>query len=160
MKILKKHWSIIIFLLSFIAISSALIAEYIFNIIPCNLCYNQRYPYYFIILIFVIFYLIGQKNNIWFFVLVKISLLYGLFYSIWHVGTEKKIFSGPASCSGINTNSSTLEELKENIANQSVISCGDITWYLFGISAATINSILLIIILIFNTIYIYRIRND
>ena len=55
-----------------------------------------------------------------------------MFYSIWHVGTEKKIFSGPASCSGINTNSSTLEELKENIANQSLISCGDITWYLFG----------------------------
>ena len=55
MNYIIRYWAIVVFILSAIAISSALIAEYVFNLLPCKMCLYQRYPYYFIISIFILF---------------------------------------------------------------------------------------------------------
>ena len=86
----------------------------------------------------------------------QLAILYGLFYSVWHVGIEKKIFKGPESCSGIISVTNSIKDLKEQIANQPIVSCSEVSWAMFGISAAIINSILLLLILIFNSIFIVR----
>ena len=90
------------------------------------------------------------------FILIELSILYGLFYAIWHVGIEQKILKGPASCSGELSNTNSIENLKEQINNQSIINCNDVTWSILNLSAATINSILLLLILIINSIYIVK----
>ena len=100
MNYIIRCWGVIIFFLCVAAISSALIAEYIFNILPCPMCLNQRYPYYFIISIFIIFYFAKKMPNIWFYILTELAVLYGLFYSVWHVGIEQNFLTGPSTCSG------------------------------------------------------------
>ena len=55
------------------------------------MCLNQRYPYYFIITIFILFYFVRGKYNLWFYILTELALVYGLFYAVWHVGIEQKI---------------------------------------------------------------------
>ena len=160
MRYLIRYWAIIVFLLSVFAISSALIAEYIFRILPCEMCYNQRYPYYFIISIFLVFYFINKTSNIWLYILIELAVLYGLFYSVWHVGIEQNLLTGPSSCSGKLEGSNSVSDLKEQILNQAVINCNEISWSVLGLSAATLNSLLLCLLLLFNTIYVFKIYND
>ena len=92
-------------------------------------------------------------------ILAKIIILYGLFYAIWHVGIEQKILEGPASCSGALIQTDSVQELKQQITNKPVINCSEIIWSIGGLSAATINSILLILIFVFNTIFLIRYFN-
>ena len=151
-----NNWPALLFLLSTIAIVSALTAEYIFELAPCPMCLKQRYPYYVIIIITIFFYILKRFRHIWLFILSQLAIFYGLFYSVWHVGIEQKILMGPVSCSGTLTNTNSIQDLKEQISNQSIINCSDISWTILGLSAASINSILLLLILIFNSIYILR----
>ena len=95
MKRISQSWLIIIFIISIITLSIAFIAEYFFNLIPCDMCLKQRYPYYLIILFSILFYIFNQKRNILLFTLLELAILYGLFYAIWHVGIEQGIFNGP-----------------------------------------------------------------
>ena len=160
MRLVIKNWTTIILILSIIAISSALIAEHIFNLLPCHMCYHQRYPYYFIIFIIIFSYFLKKNNSILPYVLMEIAIFYGLFYTFWHVGIERKIFSVPANCSTTLENIFSKADLKQQILNQNVVNCSDITWAVFGVSAATLNLILLLFLLFFNTIYIYKINYD
>ena len=152
-----RYWGVIIFFLSIFAISSALIAELIFNILPCKMCINQRYPYYFIISIFILFYIFKKKSNIWFYILTELAVLYGIFYAVWHVGIEQNLLIGPLGCSGQLKEVNSIDNLKEQILNQAIINCSEISWSLLGLSAATLNSILMFLFLFFNTIFIVRI---
>ena len=160
MNYIIRYWGIIIFFLSVFAISSALIAEYIFHTLPCQMCLNQRYPYYFIISIFIVFYFIKKMSNIWLYIFAELAVLYGLFYSIWHVGIEQNLLTGPSGCSGKLEGVNSVNDLKEQILNQAIINCNEISWSILGISATTLNSLLLFLLLLFNTIFISKIYND
>ena len=160
MKYVIRYWAIIAFLFSVIAISIALAAEYIFDILPCKMCLNQRYPYYFIIIAFTLCYFFNKMSTIWLYILTELAVLYGLFYSVWHVGIEKNLLSGPSSCAEKFEETNSIENLKEQILDQAIVSCNEVTWSLLGLSAATLNSLLMFLFLLFNTVYIFKVNND
>jgi disulfide bond formation protein DsbB len=160
MNYIIRYWGIIFFFLCVVAISSALIVEYVFHILPCQMCLNQRYPYYFIISIFIVFYFIFKTPNIWLYILSELAVLYGLFYSVWHVGIEQNLLTGSSKCSGKLREANSVSDLKEQILNQAVINCNEINWSVFGLSAATLNSLLLFFLLLFNTIFIFKIYGN
>ena len=81
--------------------------------------------------------------------------IYGIFYSVWHVGVENKLLKGPAGCSANLNISSDTSELRDQIFSKLVISCDEVVWSLFGFSAASINTIVLLFIFIINGLYIY-----
>ena len=112
MKILKKYWAIILLTLSLTTILIALIAEYEFKIIPCKMCLYQRYPYYFIILFSLTYIILKKISVIWYYGIIFISLLIGLFLSLWHVGIEQKILSGLSGCSNKINALQSLSQLK------------------------------------------------
>ena len=153
---IKKYWVFIVLLFSSIAILGALTAEYIFDILPCKMCLYQRYLYYFIIIISLIFLFsktIPLKLYFW---ISSFSFAIGLIFSLWHVGIEQKILPGLSGCSSIVNISQSLTTLKEQILNQNIITCDEITWSIMGLSVATINSILLIFLLSTNTILLVK----
>ena len=151
---LQKYWFYLVALFSVVALASALIAEFYFNLAPCKMCLKQREPYYIIIVGFLLIRILKWQNRIWFYLGVQLVSIYGLFYSIWHVGIENKLLSGPSGCSdGLNISNNT-SALKDQIISKPVINCEDVIWSFFGVSAATINSLLLFLIFILNAIYI------
>ena len=151
-----RNWTKLLFVISIVSISSALVAEYFFNLQPCELCLKQRHPYYLILICLVFIFLLKNLNKIWLYVVIQFASVYGLFYSIWHVGVENKILSGPAGCSAMLTSSESTSDLKAQILSKQVISCDEVIWSFFGISAASINTLVLLVIFIFNAIYLYR----
>jgi len=156
MNYILKRLVFILFILSIIAICSALFAEHFLDLTPCKMCLKQRYPYYAIISFIIIFYFFRKQKNILLFIINEMAIIYGLFYAIWHIGIEQKILDGPLSCSGKLSKSESIQNLKDQIINQSIVNCSEISWKIFGLSAATINCLALLLILIFNTIYIYN----
>ena len=151
-----RNWTTLLFVISFISISSALVAEYFFNLQPCELCLKQRHPYYLILTCLVFIFLLKNLNKIWLYLVIQFASVYGLFYSIWHVGVENKILKGPAGCSTMLKSSESTVDLKAQILSKQVISCDDVIWSFFGISAASINTLILLVIFIFNAIYLLR----
>jgi disulfide bond formation protein DsbB len=151
-----RNWTLLLFIISLISISSALIAEYFFNLQPCELCLKQRHPYYLILVCLVFIFIIKNLNKVVFYLLIQLGAVYGLFYSIWHVGVENKILKGPSGCSVMLTNSESASDLKAQILSKQVISCDEIIWSFFGISAASINTLVLLVIFILNAIYLFR----
>jgi len=151
-----RSWTLLLFIISLISISSALIAEYFFNLQPCELCLKQRHPYYLILVCLVFIFIIKNLNKIVFYLLIQLSAVYGLFYSIWHVGVENKILKGPSGCSVMLKNSESASDLKAQILSKQVISCDEVIWSFFGISAASINTLVLLVIFILNAIYLFK----
>tara|TARA_B100001057_G_scaffold193975_1_gene194813 strand:- start:473 stop:964 length:492 start_codon:yes stop_codon:yes gene_type:complete len=151
-----RYWTAFLFVISFFSILSALIAEYFFNLQPCDLCLKQRHPYYLILICLVFIFLLKNLNKVWLFLVIQFASVYGLFYSIWHVGVENKILKGPAGCSSMLAKSENAADLKAQILSKQVISCDEVIWSFFGISAASINTIVLLVIFIFNAIYLFN----
>ena len=110
---LQKYWFYLVALFSVVALASAFIAEFYFNLAPCEMCLKQREPYYVIILGFILIAILRWQDRIWFYLSVQILSVYGLFYSIWHVGIELKIFESPPSCAGDLNYSDSTKEIKE-----------------------------------------------
>ena len=152
---LQKYWFYLVGFFSLAALTSALIAEFYFNLAPCEMCLKQREPYYIIILGFIFTTILRWQRRIWFYLGVQLISIYGLFYSVWHVGIENQLLPGPAGCSSGLNNTDNVLSLKEQILSKPVINCEDIAWSIFGLSAATINSVLLFLIFIPNAIYLW-----
>jgi len=151
---LQKYWFYLVTFFSVVALTSAFIAEFYFNLAPCEMCLKQREPYYVIILGFIFITILRWQEHIWFYLGIQLISIYGLFYSVWHVGIENKLLTGPAGCSSELNGTNDISSLKEQILSKPVINCEDVAWSIFSLSAATINSILLFLIFILNAIYL------
>ena len=152
----KKNWIVVVFITSLIVITVALTAEYLFNILPCEMCYFQRYSYYFLIIMSGLYLLFSLPQNKIYYLLVEISLIIGLFFSLWHVGIENNLISGPTGCSEDLKNIYNKEELKNFIFNKPIMSCNEVNWSFLGISVAIYNSLLQIVILTINSKLLFK----
>ena len=104
-------------------------------------------------------YIVSKKLPlIWYYWISTLSFTVGLFFSTWHVGIEQKILPGLSGCTNTINTSQSLTMLKDQIFNQKIIACDEITWSLMGLSAATLNSLLLILLLLINTIFLVQHR--
>ena len=83
---LQKYWFYLVTLFGVVALASAFIAEFYFNLAPCEMCLKQREPYYIIIAGFIIIRMLKWQDRILFYLGIQIISIYVLFYSIWHVG--------------------------------------------------------------------------
>ena len=131
--------------LSFIALSFAYFVEVVLGHEPCNLCKIERIPYIgsIILISFLIF------TNKWEKIILSIILLlfiFGSVTSIYHVGIEQGIISESLLCElGLNTNIQNSDDLLKSL-KKTPISCKDVTFRIFGLSLATFNAFLSIVI--------------
>tara|TARA_B100001115_G_C15761182_1_gene372908 strand:+ start:191 stop:655 length:465 start_codon:yes stop_codon:yes gene_type:complete len=131
--------------LSFIALSFAYFVEFVLGHEPCNLCKIERIPYIgsIILISFLIF------TNKWEKIILSIILLlfiFGSLTSVYHVGIEQGVFSESLLCElGLNTNIQNSDDLLKSL-EKTPISCKDVTFRIFGLSLATFNAFLSIVI--------------
>ncbi len=151
-----RNWHYLLIFISFAAILSALTAEHIYGLQPCELCLKQRHPYYLIIILTLLTFIVPYLYKIIIYALVQLGAIYGIYYSVWHVGVENKLLKGPSGCSTGLAMSSNIDDLKEQILSKQVISCDEVIWSFFGISAASLNTIVLLFIFVINGLYIYK----
>ena len=153
------NYFIAILFVNILVILSALFIEFFLKVKPCILCIYQRYPYYIIILLSLIYFL-KKDLKILLILLIILTSLASIILSTYHVGIETGLIEETTSCkTSLNNNLSKdaiLKQLESNLAS----SCKEVNFKLFGFSLASINIILsLILTTIYYKIYLWMKKN-
>ena len=136
----------LILLFSILAILAAYFIQYVLGHQPCNLCLVERIPYIFSIIIISIF-LFTKKFEKISLIILSLTFFVAALLSFYHFGIEQGFIKESLVC-GLT---STYDELsKEALLNQlkkmPIISCKDVTFKIFGLSLATFNIFISIIL--------------
>ena len=135
---------VILFFVSLVLIS-AFVIEYGLNHQPCKLCLYERIPYILSILLIIKILFVKKYEKITLFILFLIFIASAVL-AFYHFGIEQGFFSESFVCK-VGDLSGTLskEQLLEQL-NKNSISCKDVSFRVLGLSLATINTILSIIL--------------
>ena len=153
------NYFLAILIVNILVILSALFIEFFLKIKPCILCIYQRYPYYIITFLSLIYFL-KKDLKIILILLIILTSLASITLSTYHVGIETGLIEETTSCkTSLNNNLSKdaiLKQLESNLAS----SCKEVNFKLFGFSLASINIILsLILTTIYYKIYLWMKKN-
>ncbi len=110
--------------------------EYIGGFFPCKLCYWQRYPHFFNVLL-VLFYFLVQVRILIF--IGAASMFTSMILAFYHVGVEQKYWLGPNSCTNFSIDGLTTDQLLDQIMSAPIVRCDEIVWEFIGISMAGWN---------------------
>ena len=151
-----KNFNFIVALISIFSLLSAVYIEKVLGVIPCKLCMYQRLPY----MIAIFFCFLGYnyyKNLLWMYFLI-ITFFSSLMLAGYHFGIENDLFPEFSGCTTDNLNLVDKEKLLESLS-QIIPNCKDVTFKLFGLSLATINLFISLLILIISIILIKNEKN-
>ena len=131
---------------SFLSLAIAYFIQYILGHEPCNLCLIERIPYLASLILISLIFIINKFEKL----IASIVLLFFIFGSVvsfYHVGIEQGFFSESLVCDlGSSSKNMSKEDLLKQFANKTPISCKDVTFRFFGLSLATINTVISIIL--------------
>jgi len=151
---------LLLLLCSVVALSSAYIAEFIFDYQPCILCLYQRIPFFAVIFVALFALLFWKSRKTQNFV-QKVSvwccvafLAINALIAFYQVGVEQKVFQGPSTCSSRNLEEITdLKELETALLKTKAVRCDEPQFFFIGLSMAAWNAIycsgLVLMILLF-----------
>ena len=131
---------LLILSLLILSIFSAYFIEYGLGHKPCKLCLYQRYPY-FLSVSLILSILLTKKY-------IKVSLLFlsiisltGSVIAFYHFGIEQGFFNESLVCEVKNLDQNLSKEDLLKQLGENTISCKNVTFQVFGLSLATINTI-------------------
>ena len=146
MPIIKHQWSLkLILFFSIFALISAYFIQYILGHQPCNLCLIERVPYISAVIIVLLCFILKKFEKI---SLIFLSLIFFLatMVSFYHFGIEQGFIKESLVCD-LDAREKILnpEELLKKLKEKTV-SCKDVTFKIFGLSLATINIVISLIL--------------
>jgi disulfide bond formation protein DsbB len=128
----------LILIFSLFAILTAYIIQYVLGHQPCNLCLIERVPYIFSIII-ISTCLLSQKFEKITLIILSLTFFMAALLSFYHYGIEQGFIKESLVCDLNNLNSELSKEALLNQLQNMPISCKDVTFEIFGISLATFN---------------------
>ena len=138
---------------SIISLAIAYYIQYILGHKPCNLCLIERIPYLSAVILIPIIFIINKFQKVIVGV-VMLFFIFGAVISFYHVGIEQGFFSESLVCDLNNPEKDlSKEDLLKQLESRTAVSCKDVTFRLFGLSLATINTI----ISIFLSVIMYKV---
>ena len=130
---------------SILSLSIAYFIQYILGHKPCNLCLIERIPYLSAIILVALIFIVKRFEKI-FSGIILIFFTFGAIISFYHVGIEQGFFSESLVCNLGNSGADlSKEQLLKQLEN-APISCKEVTFRFLGLSLATINTIISIIL--------------
>ena len=148
--------SVLVF--SIITLSIAYYIQYVLGHKPCNLCLIERIPYIVSVILISLIFLINKFEKLLASGLL-IFFIFGAVTSLYHVGIEQGFFSESLVCDlKISSENISKENLLKQMEISSFVSCKDVTFRFLGLSLATINTVISILLsaIIFKVIKNYE----
>lgn len=130
---------------SFALIAGALMFQYL-GYPPCKLCLWQRWPHYAAIAIGVGVLVFGPLALLG--VAGALAMLTTAGIALFHSGVEQGYWEGPSTCTGDAGSLATMtgDQLLSLDTPETIIMCDEITWSFAGLSMATWNAILSLVL--------------
>ena len=140
----------LILLFSIFAIISAYFIQYILGHQPCNLCLIERIPYVFSIIIISVF-LFSKKFEK--FTLIFLSLIFftATLLAFYHFGIEQGFIKESLVCDLKSSSNNLSKNALLNQLKEMPVSCRDVTFKIFGLSLATFNIFISLILGVITT---------
>ena len=130
---------------SITSLTIAYFIQYVLGHKPCNLCIIERIPYIAAIILISLVFILNKYHRI-ISSLILIFFVSGALVSFYHFGIEQGFFSESLVCDlGLNQ-PLNKEELLNQLKKAEIVSCKDVTFRFLGLSLATINTIISIIL--------------
>ena len=130
---------------SVLSLSIAYFIQYALGHKPCNLCIIERIPYIASIILISLIFIISKYEKI-ISSIILVFFIFGAVVSFYHFGIEQDFFNESLICELSNNNPLNKEELLNQLKKAEIISCKDVTFRFFGLSLATINTIISVIL--------------
>jgi disulfide bond formation protein DsbB len=130
---------------SILSLSIAYFIQYALSHKPCNLCIIERIPYIAAIILISLIFILNRYQKI-ISSLILIFFIFGSVVSFYHFGIEQGFFSESLVCDLSNSQPINKEELLNQLKKAEIVSCKDVNFRFLGLSLATINTIISIIL--------------
>ena len=130
---------------SILSLSIAYFIQYVLGHKPCNLCLIERIPYIAAITLISLIFILNRNQKI-ISSLILIFFIFGAVVSFYHFGIEQEFFSESLVCDLGNSQPLNKEELLNQLKKTEIVSCKDVTFRFLGLSLATINTIISLIL--------------
>jgi disulfide bond formation protein DsbB len=149
-KIKNKMILNLILLFSIFALIAAYFIQYVLKHQPCNLCLIERIPYIFSIIVISICLFTKKFVK---FSLIILSLIFfsATLISFYHFGIEQGFIKESLVCDLNNESNNLSKEALLNQLKEVPISCKDVTFKVFGLSLATFNIFITLILGVITT---------
>ena len=134
-----------ILVFSILSLSIAYFIQYALGHKPCNLCLIERIPYIAGIILISLIFILNKYQKI-ISSLILIFFIFGAVVSFYHFGIEQGFYSESLICELSNNNPLNKEELLNQLKKAEIVSCKDVTFRFLGLSLATINTIISLIL--------------
>ena len=130
---------------SILSLSIAYFIQYVLGHKPCNLCIIERIPYIAAIILISLIFILNSYHKI-ISSLILVLFIFGAVVSFYHFGIEQGFFSESLVCDLGSSQPINKEELLNQLKKAEIVSCKDVTFRFLGLSLATINTIISIIL--------------
>ena len=134
-----------ILVFSILSLSIAYFIQYALGHKPCNLCIIERIPYIASIILISLIFIISKFEKI-ISSIILVFFIFGAVVSFYHFGIEQSFFSESLICELSNNNPLNKEDLLNQLKKAEIVSCKDVTFRFLGLSLATINTIISLIL--------------
>ncbi|MBO9528176.1 MAG: disulfide bond formation protein B, partial [Sphingobium yanoikuyae] len=114
----------------------------LFGLVPCEMCWWQRYPHYIAIVIALVSFLPKNRHAQLGLVLIAgaaVAVSGGI--GVFHAGVEYHWWQGITACTA-QAHGATPMDMLQDAMRRPLIRCDVPQWTLFGISLAGFNAIL------------------
>ena len=130
---------------SILSLSIAYFIQYVLGHKPCNLCIIERIPYIAAIILISLIFILNRYQKI-ISSLILIFFIFGAVVSFYHFGIEQGFFSESLVCDLGNSRPLNKEDLLNQLKDTEIVSCKDVTFRFLGLSLATINTVISLIL--------------
>ena len=130
---------------SILSLSIAYFIQYVLGHKPCNLCIIERVPYIAAIILISLVFILNKYQKI-ISSLILIFFIFGAVVSFYHFGIEQGFFSESLVCDLGNSQPLNKEDLLNQLKKTEIVSCKDVTFRFLGLSLATINTVISIML--------------
>ena len=130
---------------SILSLSIAYFIQYVLGHKPCNLCIIERIPYIAAIVLISLIFIVNKYEKV-ISSIILVFFIFGAVVSFYHFGIEQGFFSESLICELNNDKPLNKEELLSQLKKAEIISCEEVTFRFLGLSLATINTIISIIL--------------
>ncbi|WIY52495.1 disulfide bond formation protein B [Devosia sp. YIM 151766] len=139
---LDKFAAGLAFILGLATILGAIGSQLLGGLQPCELCLEQRLPYYWGLPTLAVILALWNRLPlpVWYIGMAIVTALFawGAYLGLFHAGVEWGFWPGPAACSGVG-GSLSLDALNDL---QPVIGCDVVQFRFLGLSLAGYNALI------------------
>jgi disulfide bond formation protein DsbB len=135
--------------LAIMAIAAATLAgawffQLVLEILPCPLCLEQRYAYYFAVPFAALVAIAAARGAprpllLAGLAILALAVLANAWLGSYHAGVEWGLWKGPTDCTGQIGNFGSAGNLLERLDTVKVVRCDEVQWRFLGLSLAGYN---------------------